>query len=170
MTDVGKNMIRALNLKFPTNKSDPSNHLIVDLSETEAQLPQPIITVLDEYPIVDIEIDCDDISLWNRIDEILLSCVQFDSDIDQLDKEEESKMEEIDQALGRFFYACVGDNDIIHAQQIVLSTHVRAHCVAHLLQLVIKDGLTAICVRFFIFIHYCINIDYYSFLCSWRNG
>lgn len=170
MTDGGKNMIRALNLKFPTNKSDPSNHLIVDLSETEAQRPQPIITVLDEYPIVDIEIDCDDISLWNRIDEILLSCVQFDSDIDQLDKEEESKMEEIDQALGRFFYACVGDNDIIHAQQIVLSTHVRAHCVAHLLQLVIKDGLTAICVRFFIFIHYCINIDYYSFLCSWRNG
>ncbi|KZS02604.1 Uncharacterized protein APZ42_000288, partial [Daphnia magna] len=79
-----------LNLKFPTNKSDPSNHLIVDLSETEAQRPQPIITVLDEYSIVDIEIDCDDISLWNRIDEILLSCVQLDSDFDQLDKEEEN--------------------------------------------------------------------------------
>ncbi|KZR97840.1 Uncharacterized protein APZ42_007061 [Daphnia magna] len=55
-------------------------------------------------------------------------------------------MEEIDQALrDGFFYVRVGDNDIIHAQQIVLSTHLRARCVVHFLQLVIKDGLTAIC-------------------------
>ncbi len=153
MTDGGKNTILAFNLKFPTNKSDsdPSNHLIVDLSETEAQRPQPIITDLDEDPIVDIEIDCDDISLWNRIDEIQLSCMEFDSDFDQLDREEESEMEEIDQALGDgFFYVRVGDNDIIH-EQILLSTHLRAHCLAHLLQLVIKDGLTSICVRFCLF-------------------
>ncbi len=152
MTDGGKNMIRAFNLKFPTNKpdSDPSNNLIVDLSETEAQRPQPIITDLDEDPIVDLEIDCDDISLWNRIDEIHHSCVEFDSDFDQLDREEESEMEEIDEALGDgFFDIRVGENDIIH--ELILSTHLRVHCMAHLLQLVIKDGLAAICVRFFLF-------------------
>jgi hypothetical protein len=94
VSDGDKNMIRAFNLKFPTNKSDsdPSNHLIVDLSETEAQRPQPIITYLDEDPIVDLQIDCDDISLWNRIDEMQLFCVEFDSDFDQLDREEESEM------------------------------------------------------------------------------
>lgn len=157
-------MIRAYNLKFLTNKSDsdPSNHLIVDLSETEAQRPQPIINDLDEDPIVDLEIDCDGISLWNIIDEIQLSCVEFDSDFDRLDREEESEMEEIDEALGDgFFRSCRGQrcyprtiDSFIHTSTSALRGAFIATC---------DQGRSNrnLCKIFFISIHYCI-IDYYS--------
>jgi hypothetical protein len=64
-----------------------------------------------------------------------------------MNEEEEEKMTEVEKSLqNSFFDVGRSHNDFMHSQ-LLLSTHLPAHCIAHLLQLVIKDELKAISVR-----------------------
>ncbi|EFX68841.1 hypothetical protein DAPPUDRAFT_114205 [Daphnia pulex] len=62
----------------------------------------------------------------------------------KMNEEEEEEMTEVEKSLqDSFFDVGRSNNDLMHSQ-LFLVTHLRAHCIAHLLQLVYKDGLKAI--------------------------
>lgn len=141
-------MIRAFNIKFPTNQSETLTQSSVEQVERSEPDPNPSINIADSERLVEIEIELDDdSSLWGRIDDIQLSCQEMDEVFDQMNEEEEVEMTEVEKSLqDSFFDFGRSNNDFMHSL-ILLSTHLRAHCIAHLLQLVIKDGLKAINVR-----------------------
>lgn len=142
-------MIRAFNIQFPTNQSQTLTQSSVEQVERSEPDPNPLINIPDSERMVDIEIELDDdSSLWGRTDDIQLSCQEMEEVFDQMNEEEELEMTEVEKSLQDSFFDVVRSNhDFMHSQHVLLSTHLRAHCIAHLLQLVIKDGLKAISVR-----------------------
>ena len=144
-------MIRAFNIKFPLNQSETVTQSSVEQVERSEPDPDPLplIIIPDGERMLDIEIELDDdSSLWDRIDNIQLSCQQMEEDFDQMNEEEELELGEVEKSLqDSFFDVGRSNHDFIHSQHVLLSTPLRAHCIAHLLQLVIKDGLKAISVR-----------------------
>jgi len=142
-------MMRAFNIKFPTNQSETLTQSSVEQFERSEPDLDPSINISDSERMVDIEIELDDdSSLWGRIDDIQLSCQEMEEDFDQMNEEEELEMTEVEKSLqDSFFDVGRSNHDFMHSQHVLLSTHLCAHCIAHLLQLVIKDGLKAISVR-----------------------
>jgi hypothetical protein len=76
----------------------------------------------------------------------------MEPDFDHIDQEEKQEMEEVETALkGSLVNFGGSNNDFMQSQQTLLSERLWAHCIAHLVQLIIKDGLKAIGVRIFSF-------------------
>lgn len=97
---------------------------------------------LDCERTVDIEIEFGDTTERSRIDDLHLSCEQMQMDFDQMDEEEELEVKEVETALkDSVFVVGISKNDFMHSQQIFPSIHLWAHCIAHLLELVIKGCL-----------------------------
>jgi hypothetical protein len=72
-------MIRASNIKFPTNQFETLTQSSVEQVERSEPDPNPVINIPDSERLVDIEIEFDDdSSLWGRIDDIQLSCQEMD--------------------------------------------------------------------------------------------
>jgi hypothetical protein len=72
-------MIRASNIKFPTNQFETLTQSSVEQVERSEPDPNPVINIPDSERLVDIEIEFDDdSSLWGRIDDIQLSCQEME--------------------------------------------------------------------------------------------
>ncbi|KZS20677.1 Uncharacterized protein APZ42_012597 [Daphnia magna] len=145
MTDGDSNMIVAHFNGFPGWEEDEAQHFDEELPEIEARLVQslqPVAESTGDMERVELELDLED--PYGVLD---LDLPLSDEDILEVvgDGEDDSEIQDIETSL-EDTYLFQAPTWTIHVdeQHYVLTSSLRSTCVAHTLQLVIKDALSTL--------------------------
>lgn len=145
MTDGDSNMIVAHFNGFPGWEEDEAQHFDEELPEIEARLVQslqPVAESTGDMERVELELDLED--PYGVLD---LDLPLSDEDILEVvgDGEDDSDIQDIETSL-EDTYLFQAPTWTIHVdeQHYVLTSSLRSTCIAHTLQLVIKDALSTL--------------------------